>query len=118
MQIINIQGSKYTLKNLITDKNEGYHISKLRPFYFDPIKYDPPAIANKDQQMVIVENILADMRGDPNGSKKQLYFLVKWKDCDDRENTWELYSNLRDNIKLHNYLPTSHMRSLIPRKFK
>ena len=117
MQVINSIGSKYTLKNLVTDKNEDYHITKLHPFYFDPTKYDPTLIANKDQQMVVVENIL-DMRGDPHGSKKQLYFLVKWKDVDSRENTWELYSNLRDNEILHQFLTLNKLKKLIPKKFK
>ena len=116
MLVINYNGSKYTLKNLVTDKNEDYHISKLKPFYFDPTKFDPTAIANKDQQMVIVEDIL-DMRGNPK-YKKELYFLVKWKGVDERENTWEKYSNLRDNEILHRFLISNKLKRLILRKFK
>ena len=62
-QVINIIGSKYALKNLVTDKNSDYHISRLRQFYLDNDQ-DPALIANKDQQMVIVQQIL-DIKGDP-----------------------------------------------------
>ena len=112
--VINSIGNKYTLKNLITDTNEDYHITKLRPFYYDSTKVDPKLIANKDQQMVIVENIL-DMKGNPHASRKDLYFLVKWKDCDERENSWESYANLRHNSILHQFLTANKLKKLIPK---
>ena len=58
------------------------------------------------------------MRDDPDGSRKQLYFLVKWNNVDARENTWESYSNLRDNEILHGFLTLRRLKRLIPRKFK
>ena len=36
--------------------------------------------------MLVIENIL-DMKGNHHASKKDLFFLVKWKDCDERENS-------------------------------
>ena len=103
---------------MVTNKNKDYRIIKLHPFYFDPTKYDPTLIANKNLQMVVVENIL-DMRGNhPHGSKKQLCFLGKWKDVDSRENTWKLYSNLRDNENLDRFLTLNKLEKLIPKKFK
>ena len=64
--------------------------------------------------MVVVDQIL-DMQGDPKGSRKDLYFKVRWKDCTEREDSWEPYSNLRHNIVLHAYLVANRLKHLIPR---
>ena len=46
--------------------------------------------------------------------RNNFIFLIKWKDCDERENTWELYSNLRDNEILHKFLITNKLKRLFP----
>ena len=71
LRVVNSIGSIYTLQNLVTNTLEDHHISKLQPFYYDPTKTDPVAVANKDKQMVVVDQIL-DMQGDPKGSRKDL----------------------------------------------
>jgi hypothetical protein len=59
-------------------------------------------LAAADHDEFVVDEIL-DMQGDPK-KKKTLNFLVKWKGCDNDDNTWEPYSNVRDLIALRNYL--------------
>ena len=114
LRVVNSIGSIYTLQNLVTGSLEDHHISKLQPFYYDPLITDPVSIANKDKQMVVVESI-SEMRGDPNGSRKDLFFKVHWKDCPDRDDSWESYSNLRHNEVLHAFLIAKKLRRLIPR---
>jgi Chromo (CHRromatin Organisation MOdifier) domain len=50
--------------------------------------------------------------------KTDLEFLVSWLGYDDRDNSWEPYSYLRDTGKLHDYLTQKNMRQLIPAKFR
>lgn len=114
LRVVNSNGNIYTLQNLVTEKNEDHHISKIRPFYYDPSQTDPILIANKDQQMVNVDSIL-DMKGNPHQSRSNLYFKVRWRGCTEREDTWEPYSNLRHNSKLHEFLIRNKLRKLIPK---
>ena len=86
----------------------------MPPFIYDPTKTDPVAVANRDKQMVVVDQIL-DMQGDLKDSRKDLYFKVRWKDCTEQKDSWEPYSNLRHNIVLHAHIVASRLRHLIPR---
>lgn len=95
----------------MTIKLEDYHITSLTPFLYDA-EADPRLIVNKDSQMWDVERVIAH-RGDPAGSKKQLFFHVKWVGYDDEANTREPWENLRDNI-----CATRRLKSLIPTKFR
>ena len=45
-------------------------------------------------------------------------FKVKWLGYGPEHDSWEPYANLRDIGKLHEYLITNRMKSLIPSKFK
>jgi hypothetical protein len=114
LRVVNFNGNVYTLQNLVTEKNEDHHISKLRQFYYDPSLTDPILIANKDEQMVNVESIL-EMKGNPHNSRSNLYFKVHWKGCTEREDSWEPYSNLRHNSILHDFLIRNKLRKLIPK---
>ena len=52
--------------------------------------------------------------GDPN-HRKDLLFRVRWLGHDETSDTWEKYSNLRHNIKLHEYLRANKLKKLIPK---
>ena len=88
-------------------------MSRLQPYYYDLNYSDPEAIANKDQQMVVVDQILA-MDGSPK-ARKSLLFKVRWHGCTEAEDSWELYKNLRHNSVLHDYLRLHKLKSLIPK---
>jgi Chromo (CHRromatin Organisation MOdifier) domain len=72
--------------------------------------------ARRDYMEFFVETII-DHRGNIK-RKTDLEFLVGWLGYDDRDNSWEPYSNLRDTGKLHDYLTQNNMRQLIPAKFR
>ena len=59
--------------------------------------------------MVVVDQIWI-CKGDPKGSRKDLYFKVRRKDCTEQEDSWEPYSNSRHNIVLHAYLVAIRLR--------
>ena len=117
MRVVNRVGSTYTLENLIDFKLEDYHVTSLSAFEYDPDEVDPRLVANKDQQMWDVEEVISH-KGDPKGSKKQLFFRIKWAGLDSSENTWEAWETVRDTAALHAYLAKKKLRSLIPQKFK
>ena len=111
-QVVNYTGSIYTVRNLVTNKLEDYHITNLRPFEYDPLKVDPRQVANVDQNMVDIDTILQH-RGDSK-RKSNMKFLVRWSDGDE---TWEYWSNVRRTAACHKYLEEHGMKSIIPREF-
>ena len=50
--------------------------------------------------------------------RTDLEFLVKFRGWSDEYNLWLPFSELRDNVALHEYLIRHRMRALIPQKFK
>ena len=116
MQVVDMQGAKYTVRNLVTKKLEDYHITLLREFRYDPRYVDPVKIAMCDEQFYEVEKVL-DHRGQFN-KKDILFFKVKWLGYNDGDNTWEPWKNLRNNIELHKYLKNKKLQAHIPKEFK
>jgi len=116
MQVVDMQGAKYTVRNLVTKKLEDYHITLLREFRYDPRYVDPVKIAMCDEQFYELEKVL-DHRGQFN-KKDTLFFKVKWLGYNDEDNTWEPWKNLRNNIELHKYLKNKKLQAHIPKEFK
>ena len=112
--VSNIDG-KYTLQNLVTLELGEYHVSRLRPFYYEGEDV-PRQTANRDTQQWDVDSII-DHAGDLN-RRKELKFRVRWLGYDETFDTWEPYSHLRHNAKLHDYLRTNKLKRLIPRDDK
>ena len=111
-QVVNYAGSVYTVRNLVTNKLEDYHITNLRPFEYDPLRVDPRKVANVDQDMVDIDIILQHT-GEPK-RKGNMKFLVKWSDGDQ---TWEYWNNVRRTEACHKYLEAHGMKHIIPREF-
>jgi hypothetical protein len=114
--VINHQGSKYWLRDLVSNKVVEYHVTSLKPFQYNPDKTDPRIVANRDQQAFDVERILAHQG---EGTRKATYtFLVRWIGYTADDDTWLPWSELRNNIKLHEYLRQINKASWIPRQFR
>ena len=116
-QVVSKRGAVYTVRNLISNKLEDFHITLLREFIYDPQFVDPRKIAMCDEQFYEIERILAH-KGQFN-KKDTLFFKVKWLGYDDKEDdTWEPWKNLRTNAKLHAYLRDNKLTMHIPKEFK
>jgi hypothetical protein len=112
--VINIQGSAFTLQNLITQQTMTVHASMVKAFEYDPNRTDPMHVAMADKQQFLVEQILGHF-GDPK-RKSTLFFKVKW--VGSPTITREPWAYLRDNEVLHKYLSSKpKLRKLIPGKF-
>jgi len=109
--VSSVKQGKITLQNLVTGNTDEYHISRLRPFYYEN-EDTPKQTANRDNQEWDVDFIV-DHAGDKS-SRKTLQFRVRWVGYGENDDTWQPYADLRHNTKLHEYLRTHKMRSLIP----
>jgi hypothetical protein len=116
LQVVSYEGPIYTLRNLVNNKLEDFHITNMKHFLYDPAVVDPRLVANKDYNVFDVESILKH-KGKP--TRSSLQFLVKWVGYDDTHNSWEPWKNLRDNAILHQYLYNNkQLKSLVPDKYK
>jgi len=107
---------------LITDKEDTVHFSRLRPFLVDrtgSTDEDIRQVAMMDYLYDYpIERIVAH-NGVPS-SRRQLKFLVRWKNYGKDRDSWINYSLLRDNEELHKYILALNDKSffpLIPEKF-
>jgi hypothetical protein len=96
-------------------------VSKIRRFEFDHETQDPLKYALRDdlERDVFHVNRVTNMRGELNGSKKQLFFEVILKGYE--APTWKPWSTLRRTTALHEYL-RNHVdpgiRRLLPKGFE
>ena len=114
-RVLEHNAGKYKVKNLITNKDRMYHVTQLKQFQYDPTKTDPTDIARRDNLEFFVEKIIS-YKGDLN-KVSTLTFYVKWLGYDDTHNTFEPWKELKDNIKLHEFLKQTNLSRIIPRKF-
>ena len=87
----------------------------MKQFKYDPEKTDPTDIARRDNLEFYVEKIITLEGGIRKVSS--LTFLVKWLGYEDTDNTYEPWSGMRDNVKLHEFLIRENLKNLIPRKY-
>ena len=118
MRVVSKNDNSYKLQDIVNMRLYDYHIKNLRAFDFDPNTHNPLTYALKDDGTMYQVDYISKMRGDPLKSKSQLFFLVHWVGYN--ETTWEPWSHVRRNIRLHEYL-RSHkkkaVRDLLPVNF-
>ena len=79
----------------------------------DRVTTYPLAIAAKDYQEFGVERIIKHA-GDVK-RPSSLDFLVRWTGCDESEDLWLPWNELRTNVKLHDHLKDKGLTSLLKR---
>ena len=115
-RVINSVGPVYTVQNLVTYKNEDYHVTQLRPFNYEPERVNLQEVASRDRKEFVIDHIVSHI-GDFK-QKRSFQFLVKWLGYDESENTYEPWKQLRDTEQLHAYLIRCGLQSEIPVKFR
>jgi hypothetical protein len=113
-KVLDFEGANYSLLNLVTNKNENHHVTRLKTFEYDNLTTDPRQIANRDYQVWDVEEIL-----EHSGDIKKLStldFKVKWIGWDTPN--WLPWKELRNNPILHAYLRKQNLRKLIPKEHR
>ena len=94
----------YITEDLVSGKRITTHIHNLRPLIYDPIRTNPLSVAQHNEQEFIVESILGH-RGNRNRRSES-------------SDSWEPYKALMHVDKLHDYLRSNTMKTLIPREHK
>jgi hypothetical protein len=118
-KVISSEGDTYTIRSLVTKKDERIHVKELRQFIHNEDEQELYKTALRDHQDHFVIEAILSHRGDAR-YRTQLEFLVRWKGYDSSEDLWLPYSELRDSGALHAYLlaqPTRAMQKLVPTKF-
>ena len=116
-RVISHEGDSYRLLNLALNTEEpAVHVSRLSPFRYDSTRTIPSNIANRDYQLFEVAEILHH-QGDPK-RKSMMTFLVHWTGYSHEEDSWEPWAELRNNPKLHTYLRSKNLQTLIPKEHR
>ena len=92
-----------------------YHVTQLKQFQYDPTVTDSTDIARRDNLEFYVEKIISFV-GDVR-KVSSLIFLVKWLGYDEILNIHEPWKQLKDNVKLHEFLISKNLKHIIPRKY-
>ena len=89
MVVLSYKGSTYQLKNLADEKLHSVHVSRLEVFRYDVTTVDPQAVAAKDLEEYVIEQVLAhNPTHSPSKHKKELEFLIKWRGYGEEDNEW------------------------------
>jgi hypothetical protein len=114
-RVIDTQGSRVQIQNLVTQEVKQVLITQLVPFRYDPSIVDPTEIALHANGEFLVEKILS-INGKKNKQRHYLKtnLLVKVKWMGYKEPSDEPYTNLRYTEKFHEYCRHNGHGYLIP----
>ena len=115
MRVVSGSNSRYTLYDLVTNKEKDYHVSDMKEFLYDASVVDPLDVARRDHMEYFVEAILDHEKVQTRTSAR---FLVRWLDYPESENSWEPYSALRDVAVLHEYLKSNKLQRLLNKQHR
>jgi hypothetical protein len=107
------KGNTYVLENLVSQMRTEVNVKQLKQ-YIVREGINLVDVASRDKDEYLVEEVL-EMRGEADPKRlRQIEFLVKWMGYDQSFNTWEPYTGLRNNVKLHEFLRKENKSFLIP----
>ena len=113
-RVLNHNLDEYRLENLSNHRIESVHVTRLKQFEEDG-HTNPTDIAYTDNDEFVVEKVL-QVRGNKNGTRDQIEFLIKWQGYDESQTTWEKASNqsLMKVQKVIDFCIQHKMKRLIP----
>jgi len=116
LQVIEHEGSVYTLRDLINNRLSKHHVKTLKVYEYDLSKPDEPRrVALMEHQSQDVKAIL-DHRYKGDKKKVTSYsFLVQFVDNDEH---WIGWRELNKNEFVHRYLADNGMKNLVPRNYR
>lgn len=116
LRVVSSHNNSYSLQNLVTDKVEQYHVTSLKPFVYSHEFTDPKLVAYKDQQLFLVDHIT--QHAGVTSKPSSMDFKVRWAGLGEEFDLWLPWKELRNNIKLHEYLRTHGLQKLVPREHR
>jgi hypothetical protein len=118
-KVVGVQADRYTIRSLITHKDEDIHVKELRQFIHDNDEQSLYSVALRDHQDRYFIDAVLDHKGSLD-RRRDLLFKVHWTGYDGEADSWVPYSELRDTGSLHKYLLSTAnkaLHKLIPTKF-
>ena len=117
MRVERKEGDRYKLRDLVTEKENDYHVQLLKPFLYDKRVTSPLEVAIQEHDQYLVDKISAHSQGERiNGRSGGLECQVSWVGY--REASWETVANLKKLAVFHAYARTHNLRRYIPRAFR
>jgi hypothetical protein len=117
LQVVKNVGAIYTLRNLVTDKWEDFHVKLMKPFHYDSSEVDPTDIALHDEEFHIIESIKEHRFRGPQTYRTNLQFLVKWKN--EAKPSWHKWSlDLARNEIVINYLKIHGLQRFVNKRYE
>jgi hypothetical protein len=115
-RVIKVVKDSYTLADPTKQRDRTVHVSRLRPFIYDPEYVDPQTVQLNDTGEYTVKEVLQH-QGDPKGKRKDLKFLIHWDGYDDpADYTWEEWNGEWGRTEaMIDYLRRNRMSHLISR---
>ena len=110
----------YLLQDLVTQELYDYHVSKLRPYEYDPRTLKPLQVAVTDRPGEFLVQECLPYRGDLRENRKQLEFLIRWAGYGPENDTWEPWDHVKGNDKVLTFLynhPLPRARRLVPKSY-
>jgi hypothetical protein len=116
------EGDVYTCVDLITHKEEDFHVKFLSPFNYDPIHTNLVDVATTERNLFVVEEVLGHRwkdialanKGQKGQKASNLQLFIKWKYYDSPE--WNEYDepSIKKVGLIQEYLRQQQLTHLIP----
>jgi hypothetical protein len=114
MLVEEVNGDRYSFRNLVTGKAVDYHIRLLKPFIYDERFTDPLEVAIQDDDGYIVDEILE--HGHVKGNTGAYEYRVRWLGYQDT--SWEALNMIRKLGKFHENARKNRLTRFIPKAFR
>ena len=101
--LINRNGDRYTLTNLISGNDEQVHVTKIHPYHLDPRQLAPREVAMRDTLSLFDIEEIQSHSGNTEMKNSDWDFLCKFVGWDESYNLWLPFKELSSNPALHQY---------------
>ena len=107
-------GADYEIRDLQSDKLSRVHVKRLRAFVFDKTRIDPATVVAADRSEFLVDYVLDHLpKENPSRRRRELRFKIRWVGYGLLYDTWEPWSELRANDRVHAYMRANGMGNII-----
>ena len=102
------------LTDLQSSKVSRVHVKRLRAFVFDETRVDPATVVAADRSEFLVDFVLDHLpKAYPWRHRRELEFKIRWVGYGLEHDSWEPWSELRANDRVHAYMRANGMGMII-----
>jgi hypothetical protein len=110
--VVGISGDKYSIQDLLTHKITDTHVSNLSKLRYDSSSdLDPIEVAARNAGEFFIDRI-SEHRGTTQ-KRLNMEFLVSWKGCSQKDDTWEPYKAVCKTQAFVDYCYANRLASLV-----